>query len=384
MLRLRVLAALAATLLSGAASAETLTLGVNATLSGAGAVFGEGMALAATNMADQINAAGGLKVGDKTYTIEMKKYDDRYRAQDAVTAMERLILEDKVKYVVGPMGSAPTLATQARTNADKVITLTMAFSPKALSPQLPYSFRPAITTAEFTGPQLGWLGQKLALKRVRALEPNDETGQSVAASQKEAYKAVNIDLQVDFFERERVDFVPILTRALMQTDALEIGGNSPTTAGLLVKQARELGYTGPIFVTGGDVTAELVKVAGKQAAEGVYVHLPIDSSRPETAAYIKAFEDKFKQPANGHNLFIYSGLQMLLAAMQKAGTVDDTTKVAKELEGLAQFPTVLGPASWTGLKLYGINHQIELPFYVGQIKDGVAVKVATCDVTACR
>lgn len=384
MLRLRVLAALAATLLSGAASAETLTLGVNATLSGAGAVFGEGMALAATNMADQINAAGGLKVGDKTYTIELKKYDDRYRAQDAVTAMERLILEDKVKYVVGPMGSAPTLATQARTNADKVITLTMAFSPKALSPQLPYSFRPAITTAEFTGPQLAWLGQKLALKRVRALEPNDETGQSVAASQKEAYKAVNIDLQVDFFERERVDFVPILTRALMQTDALEIGGNSPTTAGLLVKQARELGYTGPIFVTGGDVTAELVKVAGKQAAEGVYVHLPIDSSRPETAAYIKAFEDKFKQPANGHNLFIYSGLQMLLAAMQKAGTVDDTTKVAKELEGLSKFPTVLGPASWTGLKLYGINHQIELPFYVGQIKDGVAVKVATCDVTACR
>ncbi|MEP9375693.1 ABC transporter substrate-binding protein [Aquabacter sp. CN5-332] len=384
MLRFKVLAALAATLLAGAASAETLTLGVNATLSGAGAVFGEGMAFAATNMADQINASGGLKVGDKTYTIELKKYDDRYRAQDAVTAMERLILEDKVKYVVGPMGSASTLATQARTNAEKVITLTMAFSPKALSPQLPYSFRPAITTAEFTGPQLAWLGKKLSLKRVRALEPNDETGQSVAASQKEAYKAIGVDLQVDFFERERVDFVPVLTRALMQTDALEIGGNSPTTAGLLVKQARELGYTGPIFVTGGDVTAELVKVAGKQAAEGVYVHLPIDTSRPETAAYIKAFEEKFKQPANGHNLFMYSGLQMLFAAMQKAGTVDDTTKVAKELEGLSHFPTVLGSAGWTGQKLYGTNHQIDLPFYVGQIKDGAATKVATCDVEACR
>jgi branched-chain amino acid transport system substrate-binding protein len=382
MFRFTVLAA--ATLFAGAASAETLTLGVNATLSGAGAVFGEGMAFAATNIADEINAKGGLKVGDKVYQIELKKYDDRYRAQDAVTAMERLILEDKVKYVVGPMGSASTLATQARTNGDKVLTLTMAFSTKALSPQLPYSFRPAITTAEFTGPQLAWLGKTLAIKRVRALEPNDETGQSVAASQKEAYAAIGVDLQVDFFERERVDFVPILTRALMQTDALEIGGNSPTTAGLLVKQARELGYQGPIFVTGGDVTAELVKVAGKQAAEGVYVHLPIDISKPETAAYIKAFEDKFKQPANGHNLFMYSGLQMLFAAMQKAGTVEDTTKVSKELEGLSNFPTALGPAGWTGEKLYGTNHQIDLPFYVGQIKNGVATKVATCNITACH
>jgi len=382
MLRFAVLTA--AALAAGTASAETLTLGINATLSGAGAVFGEGMAFAATNFADEINAKGGLKVGDKVYTIELKKYDDRYRAQDAVTAMERLILEDKVKYVVGPMGSASTLATQARTNGDKILTLTMAFSPKALSPQLPYSFRPAITTAEFTGPQLAWLGKSLALKRVRALEPNDETGQSVAASQKEAYAAIGVNLEVDFFERERVDFIPILTRTLMQTDALEIGGNSPTTAGLLVKQARELGYKGPIFVTGGDVTAELVKVAGKQAAEGVYVHLPIDISKPETASYIKAFETKFKQAANGHNLFIYSGLQMLTAAMQKAGTVDDTDRVAKELQNLSNFPTVLGAAGWTGEKRYGIDHQIDVPFYVGQIKDGVAVKVATCNVTACR
>jgi branched-chain amino acid transport system substrate-binding protein len=138
------------------------------------------------------------------------------------------------------------------------------------------------------------------------------------------------------------------------------------------------------MVTGGDVTAELVKVAGKQAAEGVYVHLPVDISRPETAAYIKAFEAKYHLLANGHNLFIYSGLQMLFAAMEKAGTVDDTTRVAKELEGLKNFPTVLGSASWTGLKRYGVDHQIDLPFYVSQIRDGVAVKVATCDVQSCR
>ena len=44
----------------------------------------------------------------------------------------------------------------------------------------------------------------------------------------------------------------------------------------------------------------------------------------------------------------------------------------------------MGNAGWTGVQKYGIKHQIDLPFYVGQIKDGVVVKVATCDVNACR
>jgi branched-chain amino acid transport system substrate-binding protein len=178
--------------------------------------------------------------------------------------------------------------------------------------------------------------------------------------------------------------VPVLTRLLMTADALEIGGNSPTTAGLILKQARELGYRGPVFVTGGDVAAEAVKVAGKEAAEGVYVHLPIDTGLPDTAAYVARFKAKNGPNMNGFSPFFYAGLQMLFTAMQKAGTVEDTTKIATTLEGLSDVPTAMGKAGWTGEKQYGIKHQIDLPFYVGQIKDGVVTKVATCDVNACK
>lgn len=371
-------------LASSPVRAETLVLGVNTTLSGAGAVWGEGMLGAARAMTEKVNAAGGLTVGGKTYTLDLKVYDDRYRAQDSVTAMDRLINDDRVKFVVGPMGSASTVATQARSTESKVITLTMGFTPKAIGPAVPFTFRPTITTTEFTGPQLAWVGAKLAPKRVRAVLPNDETGQSVGAAQKEAYKAIGIDLQPDFFERERVDFVPILTRVLSQTDALEIGGNSPTTAGLIIKQARELGYTGAILVTGGDVTAELVKVSGKQAAEGVYVHVPVDQSMPETAEYVRGYEAKYGKPVNGHNAFMYAGLQMLLEAMKRAGTVEDTTRISAEMEKISAFPTILGKAGWTGKDRYGIDRQIDVPFYVGQIKDGAAAKVATCDSKSCR
>jgi branched-chain amino acid transport system substrate-binding protein len=385
MKRFKLLAVLAAAGLCSAAHAEDdLTIGVHASFSGAGAAFAEGM-LAATNFAaEDVNKDGGLEVAGKRYKVVIKQYDDRYRAQDAVTAMDRLMIQDGIHFVVGPMGSAAAVATKAQTTAGKVITMTLAFSPRALGPDAPFAFRPVITTGEFSDPQVAWLMKTKPSKQVVSLLPNDETGQQMGAGNTASYAKAGAKLQVEYYERERVDFVPVLTRLLMTADALEIGGNSPTTAGLILKQARELGYRGPVFVTGGDVAAEAVKVAGKEAAEGVYVHLPIDTGLPDTAAYVARFKAKYGANMNGFSPFFYAGLQMLFTAMQKAGTVEDTTKIAATLEGLSDVPTAMGRAGWTGEKQYGIKHQIDLPFYVGQIKDGVVVKVATCDVNACK
>jgi branched-chain amino acid transport system substrate-binding protein len=385
MKRFKLLAVLAAAGFCSAAHAEDdLTIGVHASFSGAGAAFAEGM-LAATNFAaEDVNKDGGLEVAGKRYKVVIKQYDDRYRAQDAVTAMDRLMIQDGIHFVVGPMGSAAAVATKAQTTAGKVITMTLAFSPRALGPDAPFAFRPVITTGEFSDPQVAWLMKTKPSKQVVSLLPNDETGQQMGAGNTASYAKAGAKLQVEYYERERVDFVPVLTRLLMTADALEIGGNSPTTAGLILKQARELGYRGPVFVTGGDVAAEAVKVAGKEAAEGVYVHLPIDTGLPDTAAYVARFKAKYGANMNGFSPFFYAGLQMLFTAMQKAGTVEDTTKIAATLEGLSDVPTAMGRAGWTGEKQYGIKHQIDLPFYVGQIKDGVVVKVATCDVNACK
>lgn len=388
MRRILIGAAVAATSVLGAGQAaiadDTLTIGVHASFSGAGAAFAQGMLAATEFAAEDVNKQGGLEVAGKRHKIEIKQYDDRYRAQDAVTAMDRLIVQDKVKFVVGPMGSAAAVATKDQSTSAKVITMTLAFSPRALGADAPYAYRPVLTTVEFSEPQVAWLVKKNASKQVVALLPNDETGQQMGAGNVAAYAKAGSKLQVDFFERERVDFVPILTRALRSADALEIGGNAPTTAGVIVKQARELGYKGPIYVTGGDVAAELVKVAGKQAAEGTYVHLAIDGGLPATGGYVSRYSAKYGANMNAFSPFFYSGLQMLFSAMQKAGTVEDTTKIAKELDAVSGFPTVMGKAGWTGAERYGSARQIDLPFYIGQIKDGVVVKVADCTSSECK
>ncbi|MNQ25049.1 Leucine-, isoleucine-, valine-, threonine-, and alanine-binding protein precursor [compost metagenome] len=365
---------------------DTLKLGALVTLSGAGAAWGQGMKNAAEIAADQVNEAGGLEVDGKKYRVQVVAYDDKYQANEAVTVANRLVFEDKVRYVIGPVGSAPVLAIQPMTEKNKVIVMTLGFTAKALAADKPYTFRPNVTTAEVSQPQIDWLVKSQGLRKVGALFPNDETGQQIALDLEAAYKKAGAALSVkEFFERDRVDFVPVLTRMMARgIDAIELDGNSPTTAGLIVKQARELGFEGRIVRTGGPATQEIVNVAGKAATEGMLVHTPIDPELPSTKAYAERYAAKYKHAMNGFSPAFYDGTNMLFEAMRRAGTVEDTDRVRAELEKLDGFEGSLGKLSWTGQAMYGINHQLNAPFYVAEVKDGREVIRARCTVEGCR
>lgn len=389
MKRITTVAILACLAGSGAVAAqeqETLKIGALVTLSGAGAAWGQGMKNAAEIAAAQVNEAGGLEVGGKKYRVSVVAYDDKYQANEAVTVANRLVFEDRVRYIIGPVGSAPVLAIQPITEKNGVIVMTLGFTAKALGPDKPFTFRPNVTTAEVSQPQIDWLVKAQGLKRVGALFPNDETGQQIASDLEAAYRKAGADLAVkEFFERDRVDFVPLLTRMMARgIDAIELDGNSPTTAGLIVKQARELGFEGKIVRTGGPATQEIVNVAGQEAAEGMFVHTPIDADLPSTKAYAERYAAMYKHAMNGFSPAFYDGTNMLFEAMRRAGTVTDTVKVRDELEKLGDFPGALGTLNWTGKDMYGIAHQLNAPFYVAEIQGGKEVIRARCTVEGCQ
>lgn len=368
------------------ANAETLKIGVLAPLSGSGADWGQAMKGAAENAAEDANANGGLNVGGTNYQIEVIAYDSEYKANTAITAMNRLVFEDQVKFVVGPLGSAPLVAALPVINENKIITLTAAFTPKALGPDNKYSFRAVLPTDYFSGPQVNWVAGKLGAKRIGGLFPNDESGQQIAIAVVDGYEKAGAEfVSKEFFERGRVDFVPLLTRVLAQNiDAFELDGNSPQTAGLIVKQLRELGYKGAIIRTGGDGTAAILAVAGNEAAEGLYLHQLADPASPEIAAYTKRFEDKYKLTMNGFSPYFYAATQLVFASMEEAGTTTDTDKIAAAMEAQKDFPSIVGNVNWTGQDIWGSNHQINVPYYVAQIKNGVPTVVANCDQDKCE
>lgn len=383
---LAALTCVGAGVLQPALAQETLKLGALVTLSGAGAAWGQGMKNAAELAADKVNAAGGLEVAGKKYKVEIIPYDDKYQANEAVTVANRLVFEDKVQYIIGPVGSAPALAIQPVTEKAKVLIFTLGFTTKALGPDKLYSFRPPVTTAEVSQPQIDWLVKTQGIKKVGALFPNDETGQSISKDLEEAYKKAGSALSAkEFFERERVDFVPLLTRMMARgIDAIELDGNAPATSGLILKQARELGFKGKIIRTGGPATQEIINVAGKAAAEGMFVHTPIDPQQVSTKAYVDLYAAKYKTAMNGFSPAFYDATNMLFEAMRRAETVSDSDKVRIELEKIKDFPGALGSLSWTGQATYGINHQLNAPFFIAEVKDGTEVIRARCTVDGCK
>jgi branched-chain amino acid transport system substrate-binding protein len=385
--RLFIASIAALSLLSAPAVAqETIKLGVLVSLSGAGATWGNAMKGAAELAAEDINNEGGLDVGGKKYKIEIVAYDDQYKSSEAITAANRLISQDGIKFMMGPMGSAPAVAIMPITTQAKVLTSTMAFTDKAMNKDTPYSFRPVLPSSLFSLPQAKWVVKELGITKIAGFYPNDETGQALLKDNEEAYKAAGAGFVIkETFERERTDFTPLLTRVIASdAEAIELSGNSPQTAGLIVKQAREFGWDKPIIRTGGDATADIINVAGAQFAEGVYVHQPLNVEMPETKAYVDRWKAKYKTEVNGFSPFFYVNMKMLFEGIKKAGTVDDTDKIRAAMLELKDYPSVLGPVSWTGEQKYGINHQLNAPFYVGQIKGGKSVTIATCDLDTCQ
>jgi len=375
-------------ILAGAAMAEdqVLKIGALVTQSGAGASWGNGMLRAAEMAAEDANEAGGLDVGGTKYKVEVIAYDDGYKANEAVTAANRLVFEDKVKYIIGTVGSAPILAIQPITEENGVITMTLGFTAEALSPDKPYTFRPNPTTGEVAQPQIDWVVKSQNIKTVGALFPNDETGEAIAKDIASAYANAGAELTVkEFFERDRVDFVPLLTRILAKgVDAIELDGNSPTTAGQIVQQARDIGFEGVIIRTGGPATQEIVNVAGAAAAEGMFVHSAFNPELETASAYQQRYTDTYGDTMNGFSPFFYDGTKMLLLAMQEAGTVDDTEAVRTALENITNYEGVVGTVNWTGEEKYGIAHQLDSPFYIARVEGGAEVIVAKCTTKGCE
>jgi branched-chain amino acid transport system substrate-binding protein len=59
--------------------------------------------------------------------------------------------------------------------------------------------------------------------------------------------------------------------------------------------------------------------------------------------------------------------------------VEDTDKIAAQLEKATPYKGVQGTIRWGGMKEYGVNHQILTPVYIGTIKNGEQAIVGRMD-----
>jgi branched-chain amino acid transport system substrate-binding protein len=103
-----------------AAGQDVITLGAAISLTGAYTTDGEHTQRGYDLAIKKINEAGGVKVGDKTYTLEVKYYDDESTPARGAELAQRLIKQDGIQFMLGPYGSGPTKAIAPVAEENKV------------------------------------------------------------------------------------------------------------------------------------------------------------------------------------------------------------------------------------------------------------------------
>ncbi|ANN75747.1 ABC transporter substrate-binding protein [Bordetella flabilis] len=375
------LAAVGASLAVSAHAQETLKIGGIGPLSGGGTAWGLAVQRGVQMAIDEANAGGGLKIGGKTYKPELVMYDDKYSATGGRTAAERLVNYDKVKFIIGPIGTPSVMAVVPITNQAKTIVLSNGYAPEILknSGKDGYNFRSMNSNVEFGPAMVKWLKEtRPKLKKVALIVPNDATGQVVMPTLGQTYKDNGYQVWSESYERGSKEFTPLLTRMMAQgVDLLDLNLNAPGEAGLLVKQARQIGFKGVIWQVGGPGIDEINDIAGPYA-EGFMSYDVFDFREPGAQKFVDAYKKRWSGVINAQTPGWYNSARILFKALETAGTVTDTDKVRTALEGLGGFDAgIYGPVVWGGEKAYGVNHQLLNKFWITEIKDGKPHTLAT-------
>jgi len=361
---------------SAQAAPEEVVFGAVIPLSGPAAPWGIGMQNVWGMLIDQINQAGGMTVGGKKYVWKLVAYDSAMDPSKTVSAVNRLISRDKAKFIMILDGGL-VQAAQPISEKNKVIVVAMATPGKDyINPKNHYTFMYGMDamTASFLYP---WVEKNTEVKTVALLHPDMWTGKATAELTRYGISLTKLKIVFDeFADQGATDFYPVLTRALAtKPDFLAVANWDPAVGALLIKQARELGFKGPMHLVTPDIPT-LKEVAGWENCENILLDPYIDQPNPTMKAfqdeYIKRYgEDQWPGPV-AYSMYDYPG--WYTQAIQETQGFD-TAKIVEYLEKM-KMKSIWGEPAWMGgQKYFGIARVPLYPIYIGQVKGGEVKQV---------
>ncbi len=247
------------------------------------------------------NQAVGLTVKGQKYNLDFVIYDDKYTADGGRAAVERLVNEDKVQFIVGQIGSAPIVAGLTVTEPAKVLVFCGGASDKIINPNNKYVFGTAVWRTNLP-PLFPYLKQAFPnAKTIVNLSPDDETGKNLARDNSKVATAAGFTvLDSVYYPRPTQDFAPFATKVVsLNPDVVNFPGTAAGTSfGLQLKALYEAGYKGALVSPMPPNLSEVLSVAPKEALEGmVTIMPPTDVPNPSSMAsqYQKDWTAKYGQ-----------------------------------------------------------------------------------------
>lgn len=319
---------------AASADGDVFTIGTTGPLTGSAASYGNSVKNGATIAIDEINAAGGVKVGDKTYKLALNFQDDEAKEDKAVNAYNSL-MDSGINVFMGAVTSGSSLALTDLTAKDNILQITPSGSAKAIT-ENPNVFRLCFTDP-LQGKMIADFIVDQGYESVAVLYNNsDEYSTGVYESFKEELSnsgKSELLVEEQSFADGDVDFATQLTKIKASgAKAIFVPGYYEAAA-YIVQQAKQQGIEAD-FVGSDGWDGVLSQVKDVSAVEGAVFLSPFLATDPSAADFTKAYETAYKSTPDQFAADGYDTVYVIKAAMEKAGSIesDDLIKAMTEIE----------------------------------------------------
>lgn len=314
-----------------------IKIGVITPLTGDVASWGE-MQKRATELAiEEINSAGGINGRNVSVIYE----DDRADPKEGVNAFKKLAEVDKVPIVVGAPASGVTLAVAPIANQDNVVLLSSGSTATDVGKAGPYVFRIMPSDEVQSSIMADWAWD-LGYKKVAVIYVKNSWGQGLMeAFTKDFPVKGGTIVTIEAADPDASDFRTQLTKIKsLNPDAIYAPLYSKG-AGLMIKQAREIGLKQQIL--GADVYGfpELIQ-AGGTAVEGVLYTTFGEYHGAEYQAFAKKYKEKYGIDVETYATYCYDAFKIAIEAIKK---IPD----GKEINGLNIRDALLSISNYRGV-----------------------------------
>ena len=250
--------------------ADPFVIGALDSLTGVGESYGVPLSQSKLLAVEEINAAGGINGRMMRLVIE----DSKCTANDAIIAFRRLVDVEDVKIILGATCSGGTLGVAPLAEKEGIIL----FSPSSTSPDITtagdYIFRTALNSSNM-GVDIANTIWTDGISEIVTITESTDYVEGVRRTAVTQFKELGgTVLASERYSSDVIDFRSSLTKLLAEDPgALLLAAQGEASGGAIVKQARELGYEGPIYTEVVPTAPEALSIAG-EAATGMKAVVP--------------------------------------------------------------------------------------------------------------
>jgi branched-chain amino acid transport system substrate-binding protein len=292
--------------------------------------------------AEQVNAAGGLKVKGERRRIELIGFDDRSEVETAVRTYEKLMGSDKVDLILPPWGTGMNFAVMplAQRYGYPMLSPT-ATGRKLLGLKNPYFFA-LLQQPDAMMIALADFMQARGAKTAAVVHVDELFGLEQMAALELAFRQKGIQLiEKKSYPIGVKDLQPVLSDIKTKNPDAFIALSYPPDTFLVTGQAKAIGFNPKIFYAAVGTAFPVYRDKMGPTAEGV---TGLGTWNPKMSPAAKAYFDAHvarwkKEPDRWASAHAWAGLQVLQQAVEKVGL---ERKALRDAIANGEFDTIIG------------------------------------------